>query len=150
MSVEELASGRIYSVQLCPGYRKPMQPVDEAQAIENTGLRGDKHALPDSSRQVLLLERETLDALGLSPGQVKENLTTEGILLMRLRTKDRIQIGDEVILEITKPCSPCGRMDEIRPGLLRELAGRRGMLARVIRGGSIVRGDNIRQIDRPA
>ena len=140
--------GRIQSIQLCPGYRKPMHPVDTAEAIERLGLKGDNHALPESSRQILLIEKETLDELKLSPGEVKENITTSGIHLMTFKSKDWLQVGADVILEITKPCSPCSRIEEIRAGLLKEIAGRRGMLARVIRGGTIVRGDSIRQIDR--
>jgi MOSC domain-containing protein YiiM len=34
-------------------------------------------------------------------------------------------------------------MDEIRPGLQTELDGRRGMLARVVRGGEVASGDEI-------
>jgi MOSC domain-containing protein YiiM len=38
-------------------------------------------------------------------------------------------------------------MEEIRPGLLRELAGRRGMLAQVVRGGTIAPGDAIHLVE---
>ena len=134
--------GKIVSLQLCPGYRKPMTPVEQAEVVENLGFKGDTHALPDSSRQILLIEKETLDELQLQPGIVKENITTEGIALMSRRRGNRLKIGN-VVLEITKSCSPCSRMDEIRSGLLKELAGRRGMLARVVKGGVIRRGDRI-------
>src|SRR5712692_7479105 len=127
---EARSSGRILSIQICPGHRKPMNQVDSAEAIENLGLKGDRHALPDSSRQVLMIEQETLDELGISAGAVKENITTAGIVLMKLPHKERLLLGGEVILEITKPCSPCSRMEEIRPGLRQGLAGRRGILAR--------------------
>ena len=141
--------GRIVSLQLCPGYRKPMNAVAHAEAVMNLGLKGDTHALPDSSRQILLIEKETLDALSLSPGQVKENITTEGITLMGLKMNDRLRLGTDVLLEITKPCSPCSRMEEIRPGLLKGLAGKRGMLARVINGGTVNVGDAIEPVPQP-
>jgi MOSC domain-containing protein YiiM len=133
----------VVSLQLCPGYRKPMRVVAEAEAVEGLGLRSDVHALPDSSRQVLLLESETLAELGLSPGEVKENITTAGIRLMSLAHRARIRIGPTVLLEVTKACAPCSRMEEIRPGLLRELAGKRGMLARVVTGGTMRTADTI-------
>jgi len=120
--------------------------VEEAEAIANLGLQNDTHALPDSSRQILLIEKQTLDELRILPGQVKENITTAGIQLMKLNHADRLKVGGDVVLEITKACSPCNRMEEIRPGLLRELAGRRGMLTRVIQGGTIRRGDAIELI----
>ncbi len=138
--------GTIVSLQLCPGYRKPMRKVATAAAVENLGLRDDTHAIADSIRQILLIEKETLDMLRLEPGIVKENITTSGIALMKLKHHDRIKIGGEVVLEVSKPCSPCSRMEEIRPGLRLELAGRRGILARVLRGGTITTGDPIEQI----
>ena len=124
-----------------------MQPVQSAELIENLGLKGDKHALPDSVRQVLLIEKETLDELHLEIGQVKENITVTNIDLMRLQPKQRLQLGENVILEVTKSCSPCSRMEELRPGLKRELAGKRGMLFKVIRGGHISVGDSIFVMD---
>jgi MOSC domain-containing protein YiiM len=140
--------GMVVSLQLCPGYRKPMQMVEEAEVLQDLGLKNDKHALPDSSRQVLLIEKETLDELQILPGEVKENITTSGIDLMGLQHRDRLMIGGSVILEVTKACSPCSRMDEIRPGLKLQIAGRRGMLTRVIRGGIVRRGSIIRLIDK--
>ena len=135
--------GHIVSLQLCPGHRKAMHIVATARAVENLGLEGDRHAIRDSSRQVLLIEEETLGALALRPGDVKENITTSGIALMSLQTGQRINVGSQVVLQITKPCSPCSRMDEIRPGLRSALAGRRGMLAAVVRGGPVAVGDSI-------
>jgi MOSC domain-containing protein YiiM len=133
----------IVSLQVCPGTRKPMKIVRQAEFVSDLGLRGDAHAKAESSRQVLLLEKETLDALGLAPGQIKENVTTGGIALMSMKAGDRLRMGSEVLLEITKPCSPCGRMEEVRPGLLLELAGKRGMLARVAKGGIVHVGDTL-------
>jgi len=120
-----------------------MRAVGAAELVGSLGLKNDIHALPDSSRQVLLLEKETLDAMGLEPGIVKENITTAGIRLTGLPHRTRLRLGAQAVIEITKPCSPCSRMEEIRPGLLKEIAGRRGMLARVITGGEIRKGDSI-------
>ncbi len=141
------SQGRIIALQICPGYRKPMTSLDEVEVLANLGLKGDAHARADSSRQVLLIERETLDTLQLQPGIVKENITTSGIELMKFESGTRLQLGNEVLLEITKPCSPCSRMEEIRQGLLNELTDKRGMLARVIVGGKICRGDAIQIIE---
>ena len=137
---------RVVSLQICPGHRKPMSPLESAEIIGNLGIRGDMHAIADSSRQVLLIEQETLDALRLSPGDVKENISTSGISLMTLASGSKLRLGPEVVIEITKPCSPCSRMEEVRPGLLKELEGRRGMLARVVTGGLVRRGDAISPI----
>ncbi|MBI3189372.1 MAG: MOSC domain-containing protein [Ignavibacteriales bacterium] len=145
-----LAEQKIIALQICPGYRKPMTSLDEVEAIPNLGLKDDAHAKADSSRQVLLIEKETLDALNLQPGDVKENITTSGIELMKLEAGTQLQLGKEVVVEITKPCAPCSRMEEIRPGLLKEIAGRRGMLARVVAGGKLRRRDAIQIVQNNA
>ena len=141
-------SGKILSVQLCPGRKKPMLEVQQAEAVTNFGLKGDRHALADSSRQILLIEKEILDTLRLKPGEVKENITTTGVELMKLTYGDKLRIGNDVMLEMTSACSPCNRMDEIRQGLLQEVAGRRGMLARVVHGGIVFQGDSVSVIKR--
>jgi MOSC domain-containing protein YiiM len=134
---------RIVSIQLCPGHRQPMQPVDQATLITGVGLAGDQHASPASLRQVLLADQEALDEVGVAPGAIKENLTVEGLNVMGLAAGTRLRLGGQAVLEITKICEPCFRMDEIRMGLKDELEGRRGMVSRVIEGGSIKVGDPI-------
>ena len=136
--------GTILSLQICEGHRKPMTLVESAEVVKGLGIQGDRHAIAESTRQILLIEKETLDDLKLSPGQVKENITTREIRLMKLELGQRIQVGETAVLEVTKACTPCGRMDEIRDGLKEQLAGRRGILARAIQGGVIKIGDSIK------
>lgn len=134
-------SGAVASIQTCPGKRRPMVPLDEV-TLEPGGIPGDAHFSPGSTRQVLLIESETLSELGIGPGAVKEQITTSGIALMGLPLGTRITIGDAE-LEVTKECHPCSRMDEVRAGLQAELEGRRGMMARVVGPGRVRRGDPI-------
>jgi len=136
------AAGFVASLQICPGHRKPMLPLHEVLARTNHGLEGDLHALNESPRQVLLIEGETLDALDLPPGAVKENITTRNIGLMSLSRNQLLMVGG-VRLQITSACKPCNRLEELRPGLRATLEGRRGMLARVVKGGLIRPGDSI-------
>ena len=121
-----------------------MRPVEEADLAEG-GILGDRHFAPESSRQILLIDTETLDALGLVPGQVKENLTLAGVPVMDLDPGTRLAVGDAELL-ITMVCEPCSRMEELRPGLQEALDGRRGMLARVVRAGRVRRGDAVRVV----
>ena len=62
---------------------------------------------------------------------------------MELPPGSRLHLGASAVLEITRVCEPCFRMDEIRDGLRQELVGRRGMVSHVVRGGSIQVGDPI-------
>jgi len=120
-----------------------MQLVRSANVIEGLGLEGDKHASAASKRQVLLADKEALDAVGVLPGTIKENVTLEGVDVMQLSAGSRLRLGRSAVLEITAICEPCFRMDEIREGLQQELEGRRGMVARVVQGGIINVGDPI-------
>jgi MOSC domain-containing protein YiiM len=130
----------------CLVHRFPMEEVAQAEAIANKGLKGCIHGHSGSKRQVLLMDRETLDKFGLTPGAVKENVTTLGMDFQSLTTGQILSVGDS-ILEITVPCDPCSRMDEIRMGLQEELRGQRGWLCKVIRAGKIRRGDRIEVLE---
>ena len=130
------------NVFVCLVHRFPMREVDEAELIEDKGLRGCIHGRKGSKRQVLLMDSETLERFGIVPGAVKENITTRGIDFQALAEGQRIRVG-EGLLEITVPCDPCPRMDEIRMGLQQELRGQRGWLCRVLEGRKIRRGDRI-------
>jgi MOSC domain-containing protein YiiM len=136
------ASGTLIAIHLCVGERAPMRRVEDAEAQTDYGLRGDRHAEPGSDRQVLLIEQEILDDLGVQAGAVRENLTTRGIAYNGIEPGARIRVGS-VLLEATGPCRPCSRMDEIRPGLKAALRGRRGTLCRVVEGGKVVPGDRV-------
>jgi MOSC domain-containing protein YiiM len=124
--------------------RKSMQPVEQVEVVANRGFAGCVHGRPGSRRQVLLVESEILAQFGLSPGALRENITTEGLRHRYLLAGQRLIIGD-AILQITGPCQPCERLEEIRSGLQQELDGRRGTLCRIIKGGTIRRGDCIVQ-----
>ena len=127
---------------LCLVHRFPMKEIEQAEALQNEGLKGCIHRRPNSKRQISLMDLETLQKLGIPPGAVKENVTTRGLNFQRLHPGQHLRVGGS-LLEITVPCDPCSRMDEIRQGLQVELRGQRGWLCRVVEGGTIRRGDRI-------
>lgn len=105
------------------------------------GVEGCAHANPPQ-REVLLVSKEHLDAVGVAPGAIRENVTVEGVDVQQWPVGQRVRVGD-ALLEITMVCDPCHRMDELREGLRAELDGRRGMLAHVVQGGEIALGDAV-------
>jgi MOSC domain-containing protein YiiM len=127
---------------VCLVHRFPMKEVEEAELVQGQGLRGCIHGRKGSERQVLLMDSETLERLGIPRGAVKENITARGIDFQTLSKGQQIRVGGS-LLEITIPCDPCPRMDEIRMGLQQELRGQRGWLCKVVEGGKIRRGDRI-------
>ena len=126
----------------CLVHRFPMREESAVESIENKGFKGCIHGRPDNKRQVLLMDRETLDKFGLAPGAIKENVTVTGMDFQALGVGQRLRIGAS-LLEITLPCDPCPRMDEIRMGLQEELRGQRGWLCRVVESGTIRKGDSV-------
>ena len=125
--------------------RLPMEEITEVRALPDSGLEGCAHARKGSPRQVLLMDSETLEAMDLRPGIIRENVTTSGINVNGLVAGQRLRVG-EAQLEVSMVCTPCDLLEKIRPGLRRELRGRRGMLCRVIAGGMIRRGDSVERI----
>jgi MOSC domain-containing protein YiiM len=123
----------------------PMEELREAAALEEVGFRDCAHAQPGGKRQVLLVDRETLDALELGPGAIRENITTEGLNVNGLQQGESLRVG-EVLLEVTMACTPCGQMEDLRPGLRKEIRGRRGMFCRIVTGGIIRLGDGIEKL----
>ena len=132
----------ILSLFQCLAHGEPMRDFDEVLAIENKGFQDCVHGRRGSTRQVLLMDLETLEEFGIAPGRVRENITTRGIALGTLPLGQRLRAG-EALLEVTKPCTPCHQMDEIRQGLQEAIRGRRGLLCRVVESGRIRRGDRV-------
>ena len=118
-------------------------PVQEATALSGLGLEGDRSAYEGNTRQVLFMDKETLDEFGLAPGQVKENITTTGLDLSQTKAGQVFYIG-AVSMEIVGDCEACGKMEALAVGLKDKIDGRRGMLAKVLSGGQIKVGDPVR------
>jgi MOSC domain-containing protein YiiM len=123
-----------------------MRELEAAKAVKDRGFDGCIHGRPGSKRQILIMDLETLQNLELEPGTLKENITTCGLKVPDLREGHRVRAG-EALLEVTGPCHPCHLMDEIRPGLQEALRGRRGILCRVVEGGTVRPGDRIELLD---
>ena len=128
-----------------PKKHVPMEELHQGRLLADFGLEGCAHAKAHSGRQILLVDRETLEAMELAPGVLRENITTGGLNVNGLRIGLHLRIG-EALLEVTLVCTPCNQMERIRPGLRKEIWGRRGMLCRVLEGGSIRPGDPIEKL----
>jgi len=126
-----------------------MRSVAEAIALAGRGLEGCRHTRRKEghARQVLLLDEASLSALNVPPGALKENVVLAGLPLEGFAPGQRLGVGAEVRLELTGPCVPCWKLDALRPGLLKESWGQRGQLARILVGGVLRVGDEVRVLD---
>ena len=141
--------GKVEAVCISKNKGERKTPVPTVTLLPNHGIEGDAHA-GEWHRQVSLLALESIEKmqrLGLSvdAGDFAENITTSGLNVNGLLPGERLRVGN-VLLEVTTVCTPCDQLERIRPGLRRELYGRRGMLCRVLTGGSIRRGDAIERL----
>ena len=137
---------KVVNLFRAPKKRIPMEELAETRLFAEFGLENCAHARAGSKRQVLLVDVETLEAMGLQPGLIRENITTVGLNVNGLEIGQRLRVG-ESLLEVTMVCTPCDQMEKIRPGLRRELWGRRGMLCQVIAGGIVRTGDVIEKVE---
>lgn len=135
----------IFKLFRAPKRHVPMQEIPSVEAVADFGFSGCSHARRNGKRQVLLVDKETLDAMDLVPGIIRENITTEGLNVNGLALGEQLRIGP-VLLRVTAVCTPCDQLEKVRPGLRREMYGRRGMLCMVLTGGLLREGDAIQRM----
>jgi MOSC domain-containing protein YiiM len=126
-----------------PKRRAPMEALRSARVLAN-GVEGCAHAR-EGKRAVLFVAAEDLEAVGVDPGEIRENFTVRGADVMSWPVGQRLAVGGAEF-EVTMVCDPCHLMDEIRPGLQEELVRRRGMLARVVTPGDVQVGDAVTRL----
>jgi MOSC domain-containing protein YiiM len=147
--------GCVVWIGLRPARRAPMQAVDAATLDPEQGLVGDHYSSrTGGARHVTLIQAEHLSAiaayLGLdavTPEQLRRNIVVSGINLAALKSR-RFRLGD-ALLEATGECHPCSRMEEILgTGGYNAVRGHGGVTARVIEGGTVKPGDEVRGPER--
>ncbi|HEX2829494.1 MAG TPA: MOSC domain-containing protein [Burkholderiales bacterium] len=139
--------------------------------VEGLGVDGDSHSgttvkhrsrvARDPSqpnlRQVHLIHRELFGELAAAgfnvlPGEIGENVTTEGIDLLCLPAGTELWFGSGAGVRLTGLRNPCWQLDAFQPGLMAavlartangELVRKAGVMGIVIRGGIVASGQPI-------
>ncbi len=155
-------------------HRFSKQPCDAIRLISGLGVEGDAHSgttvqhrsrvardpTQPNLRQVHLVHAELFDALraagfAVAPGQLGENVTTQGLDLLALPPGTRVLLGNDAVVELTGLRNPCVQLNRFQPGLMaavldRDAAGdlvrKAGVMGIVLTGGSVRPGDAIRVV----
>ncbi len=120
-------------------------PRDMLQ-LDPDGIIGDKHYAKEPSRSVLVTSRYAYDlakreGIDIMHGQLGENILID-YDLRDLKPGDRLQMG-ETVLEIAQNCTLCNHLSKIDKRVPKLLRHDRGVFARVVRGGSLRRYDEV-------
>ncbi|MET0719380.1 MAG: MOSC domain-containing protein, partial [Tardiphaga sp.] len=171
------AAPRVLAVSLRRGHHFSKTPALSIRLLAGLGVEGDGHcgalvqhrydrrrdpARPNL-RQVHLIAAELFDELkakgfALSPGDLGENVTTDGLDLLALPAGTKLRLGDHAIIELTGLREPCVLMDRFQHGLKaatteRNADGARmfkaGVMAVVLADGDVRPGDAI-AVELPA
>lgn len=120
-----------------------MQTVGRLEAQTGLGIRYDSNAMVGSPRHILLADPEVYSEFRLPVASLRENLLVTNLESASLRSGTFLSVGPTVI-RLTLPCEVCKKLNGLRAGLAGLIDGRRGWLARIVRGGVISEGDELR------
>ncbi|MBI2836575.1 MAG: MOSC domain-containing protein [Chloroflexi bacterium] len=124
-------------------------PIEEGIIREDFGMVDDAHADCNTRRQISLMSIESINRMRsqgyeVIPGSFAENLTTEGIELVSLPIGTKLGVGENVLLEVTQIGKECHTGCAIFKQVGKCIMPKEGVFARVVRGGRVKPGDEIR------
>ena len=162
----------VVSVSTNPHHAFSKQPGPLLTVLPGLGIEGDAHCgvtvqhrsrvardpMQPNLRQVHLIHAELFAELAaggfdVQPGQLGENITTQGVDLLGLPTDTELTIGAGVVLRLTGLRNPCVQIDRFQPGLMAAVLDRTrdgalirkaGVMSVVLAGGVVRPGDAIR------
>ena len=143
---------RVVSLHLHEGHGKPMRAVPEAQGRVGGGLEGDSHAAR-SKRAVTVVDLSTHESVGVKAGDLREQITVEGLPALGSLTKGTLLRIGAITLRVNGPCDPCTHIGEMNgiadPDEFQSmLEGRRGLVCNVVTADGPVRvGDDVRVME---
>ena len=140
MMARHAVPGRVEAVFLRPSRRETVRRVQSA-VISTNGLDGD-HA-KEGMRALTLIQGEHLPVIAalaglgaVDPALLRRNIVVSGLNLLGFR-KARLRIG-AAIIEVTGPCPPRSRMEELLGhGGYTAMRGHGGVYAQIVEPGRV-------------
>lgn len=138
----------------------PKTSVDTAK-IDKRGVVGDRqedtvhHGSPDQALclySLEVIERFKAEGHPIEPGFAGENLTISGLDWFSIEPGARLEIGPDIEAEVTHYATPCSKNAQwfVNGDFTRMLQSRHPgesrLYARVLRGGALTTGDEVRLV----
>jgi hypothetical protein len=147
-----MVNGNVVAIYISRIAGGKMEEVEIAEAIVGAGLAGDRYSTGDGSfnrnrqgsRQVTLINSIFFKNSGFEFVESRRNIVTQGVELMWLIGRE-FQIG-KARFRGQNYCDPCLRPSRLagkREKFLEAFSDRGGLVAEIIEGGMIKRGDLI-------
>ena len=136
-------NARVVGLHLHERHGEHPRAVGEVFARVGGGIEGDSHA-QRARRAVVVVDRSVLEALGLEPGDLREQITTAGLPgVTTLAPGTELRVGG-VTLRVNGEAAPCTHIGEMLgvddvAAFQASLAGRRGAECTVIAADGPVR-----------
>ncbi len=142
----------VTSIHVAKATRLPMQSKDSVEVEAGKGIVGDRYH-GTRHRHVTVQSRETLDeAARIFDADVPSGLTRRNLTIsdgdVPRAPGERLRIGGEggVLLEVVRVAAPCKLLDDtIGAGAQHALRRRGGSVFRVLEGGTVAVGDDVRR-----
>lgn len=162
---------RVVAVHRSDSHSFSKPAVESISVTAGVGVDGDAHAgaqvkhrsrvaadpTQPNLRQVHLMHTELFAAVAakgfeVAPGDLGENISTEGLDLLGLPVGTTLAIGPDALLTLTGLRNPCRQINGFSEGLLSELVYNDddgntvrlgGVMTVVVRSGTITPGDTI-------
>ncbi len=131
---------KVISVNISIKIHINKKAVDSINIIAGHGVEGDRHAgktvqhiwdkkknpTAPNLRQVHLIHKELFEEMSakgfeIQPGEMGENITTEGIDLLNLPENTILHLGEEAKIQIKGLRKPCSQLNHVQEGLLNEM-----------------------------
>ncbi len=167
-------TGKVTALSLSKSHEFSKQNQSQINLLKGLGVEGDCHSgekvkhrsrvaqdpTQPNLRQVHLIHSELFDELNekgfeVKPGEIGENITTQGINLLDLPTNTILEIGEYARVQITGLRNPCSQLDAFQKGLMKavldkdendNLIRKSGIMGIVLEGGIVTLGAAINVI----
>lgn len=138
--------GAVVSVHVAADGGRSMRATEEVRAVQGRGLEGDRPIQEVSliEEAVEALERDP--GMKVLPGETRRNVMTRGVPLNHLVGCEFRIAG--TVLKGAELCEPCDHLVAVagERGLQPDLIHRGGLHTRVLKSGTIRRGDPVEEV----